>query len=259
MEVVYDLAMKDADAPRLDRIKRTEALLEHDLSRSAANSIKYELLLDPPQQVDVSARSPAAVSSSRGDNSTEATSSNSLDAGDSVTLSSAGPADRAALLKKQSLKPARQVSVVVPIKRSPKLPYSTLQSGLVYDARMRFHTELPLAKLDDDFHPEDPRRIVEIYNELVAAGLVWDPESFEPPSVTQMWRVPVRRASREEICLVHDVKHYKWLRTLSCEFWLLLCVYFFSSTSFRLLHSAPHRADRGQLHRKSTWWPSVPT
>ena len=111
------------------------------------------------------------------------------------------------------------VAVYIPPKpQNIVFPYSSLQSGYVFDRRMRFHTELPLAKLDDDFHPEDPRRILEIYDELMAAGLIWDPEGAEVPSVEQMWHITARKATRDEICLVHSETHYEWCRTLRCRF-----------------------------------------
>lgn len=121
------------------------------------------------------------------------------------------------------------VAVYIPPKpQNIVFPYSSLQSGYVFDRRMRFHTELPLAKLDDDFHPEDPRRILEIYDELMAAGLVWDPEGGEMPSVEQMWHITARKATRDEICLVHSETHYEWCRTLRGRFF---CFFFENSFS----------------------------
>ena len=129
------------------------------------------------------------------------------------------PADISAESKPTHSRSKRLAAVYIPPKpQNVTFPYSSLQSGLVFDRRMQHHTELPLAKLDDDFHPEDPKRILEIYDELVAAGLVWDREGAEMPSVEQMWEITARKATREEICLVHSEGHYEWCRMLRCKF-----------------------------------------
>jgi histone deacetylase 6 len=102
----------------------------------------------------------------------------------------------------------------------PVLPYSSSRTGLVYDARMRFHTELG-SVADDDIHPEDPRRIWEIFHELVVNGLV-EPDTVpeEVASIAsyhpqRLFRIPARLAEPGEICLVHTVQHYEWVESLS--------------------------------------------
>lgn len=110
-----------------------------------------------------------------------------------------------------------QVEVrIPPPPRFPRLPYSSSKTGLVYDARMRFHCE-PLASMirEDDIHPEDPRRIYEIFEELRSAGLVQgSDEDDEDASDEQCWRIHARAASKAEICLVHTPDHYNFIRAL---------------------------------------------
>jgi histone deacetylase 6 len=111
----------------------------------------------------------------------------------------------------------QQVEVVLwPRPKLDALPYSSTQSGLVYDMRMRFHAE-PLEideeKDMDDYHPEDPLRIEEIYQELKKAGLV--PDEFSDPvpqDVYRLWRIPFEEASSSDIQLVHSKRHYNWLK-----------------------------------------------
>jgi histone deacetylase 6 len=111
--------------------------------------------------------------------------------------------------------PVESVKPEVVIQRfaDPALPYSSSRTGLVYDARMRFHTELGAS--EDDIHPEDPRRIWEIYNELVQAGLVEDDsEPNAPFHPFRLMRIQARLAEPAEICLVHSRKHYEWVEDL---------------------------------------------
>lgn len=102
------------------------------------------------------------------------------------------------------------------------LPYSSQRTGLVYDARMRFHTELEIDE-EEDIHPEDPRRIYEIYKDLVSAGLVDaddGKEIDERLKPYKMLRIPTREAEAAEICLVHSVDHYMFMTSLKgndCE------------------------------------------
>ena len=99
--------------------------------------------------------------------------------------------------------------------RQPPLPYSTLKTGLCYDARMRYHTELNPPTQRSDFHPEDPRRILAIYRVLCMAGLADDP-SFKP--ITALVKNPLRRiapryASKSEVALVHEESHFEFLKS----------------------------------------------
>lgn len=119
--------------------------------------------------------------------------------------------------------PERNTIVQVVIPPQPKLdalPYSSNQSGLVYDARMRFHAEIVgYDEKDNDFHPEDPRRIHEIFQELSKAGLVVNPlEDATPEDAFKLWRVPIRPATAAEIYLVHTPEHYEWVKSLAGKF-----------------------------------------
>jgi histone deacetylase 6 len=123
-----------------------------------------------------------------------------------------------------------KVEVLLTPPPDPVLPYSSSRTGLVYDPRMRFHTEL--GATEDDIHPEDPRRIYEIYRELVLAGLV---ETDTSNSVTdsddsgssvcyprqRLLRINSRLASAAEICLVHTQAHYEWVEGLARKSYLL--------------------------------------
>lgn len=80
------------------------------------------------------------------------------------------------------------------------LPYGTLQTGLVYDVRMRFHVEAEPP--EDDLHPEDPRRIHAIFEAFVEAGLAWRDGTSGPANDYYMGRIDARMVTREEVCLV---------------------------------------------------------
>ncbi|TKX27565.1 histone deacetylase domain-containing protein 1 [Elsinoe australis] len=96
-------------------------------------------------------------------------------------------------------------------KYSP-LPYASSRSGLVYDVRMRFHVE-PIPK-DTDMHPEDPRRIFEVYNELCQAGLVDDPANPELAGDYVLLRIPARHATENEILACHSQGSYDLVMNL---------------------------------------------
>ena len=117
--------------------------------------------------------------------------------------------------------PAPSVHVQVripPGPRFPPLPYSSSKTGLVYDPRMRFHAEPTSLMLNqDDIHPEDPRRIHEIYQEIQQAGLVQGPEDIEAGNKAkdeQCWRIHARPADKGEICLIHTPDHYDFIESL---------------------------------------------
>lgn len=80
------------------------------------------------------------------------------------------------------------------------LPLKSLRTGLCYDPRMRFHSEL---KPENELHPEDPRRIYYIYKELCQAGLVKDQMAQEPIVSEPLSRIAARRATEKEIRMVH--------------------------------------------------------
>ncbi|KAF4554094.1 Arb2 domain-containing protein [Elsinoe fawcettii] len=86
------------------------------------------------------------------------------------------------------------------------LPYATSRTGLVYDVRMRFHVE-PMPK-DTDMHPEDPRRIFEVYSELCQAGLVDDPANPDLVGDYVLLRIPARHATEHEILACHSQSSY---------------------------------------------------
>ena len=99
---------------------------------------------------------------------------------------------------------------------STLLPYATSRTGLVYDARMRFHAELPNMSISaDDIHPEDPRRIHAIFDEIRQAGLVGSSSASEDESdENQCWRISPRHATRPEILLIHTEEHYTFVESL---------------------------------------------
>jgi len=82
---------------------------------------------------------------------------------------------------------------------------------------MRFHTEKELDE-DEDIHPEDPRRIYEIFKELKGAGLVASEDEGPLDSRLvpfKLFRIPARHAEVAEICLVHSRAHYDWMSKLT--------------------------------------------
>jgi len=97
-------------------------------------------------------------------------------------------------------------------KSSRVLPYSTSSTGLVYDVRMRFHVEVR-PEQNQGVHPEDPRRIYAIYQELVEAGLVLGTDEGLPSEYV-LGRIPTRDATKAEICAVHSERHYEWVMGL---------------------------------------------
>ena len=106
-------------------------------------------------------------------------------------------------------------------------PTSELSTGLCYDPRMRFHCETDPPKDRNNYHPEDPRRIQDIYLALCEAGLAEDKayrERFNPSVKVvskPLVRIPVRHAQREEVCLVHLPGHYDYMQRTSCKSRLL--------------------------------------
>lgn len=92
--------------------------------------------------------------------------------------------------------------------RPNPLPISSKKTGLCYDVRMRFHATVDA----DDLHPEDPRRIYEIYKAICSAGLVDDPEYTGAKRVGDlMHRIDARLVKKEEAMLVHTDKHWAFL------------------------------------------------
>ena len=100
------------------------------------------------------------------------------------------------------------------VEHEPPTPYSSsLPTGLCYDVRMRYHCELDPPKQRLDFHPEDPRRIFKIYKELCMAGLVKDNLLNTGTLIPNpLVRIAAREILEEEVCLVHDKRHYDMMQ-----------------------------------------------
>lgn len=108
---------------------------------------------------------------------------------------------------------------IPPKPRSQALPIATLKTGLVYDPRMRFHAELPNDSTMDDIHPEDPRRIHSIFEEIREAGLVRGTESSGNDVYDEFcWRIGIRPAERHEILTIHTPEHYDFVSSLPSMF-----------------------------------------
>jgi histone deacetylase 6 len=105
---------------------------------------------------------------------------------------------------------------IAPKPRAAILPYASSKTGLVYDSRMRFHAELPSMSLNaDDIHPEDPRRIHSIFEEIRQAGLVAPSNASEDEQTEHLcWRIAIRAATRPEILLIHTKEHYDLVESL---------------------------------------------
>jgi hypothetical protein len=72
-----------------------------------------------------------------------------------------------------------------------------LKTGFVYDTAMSYHaTPNPM-----EIHPEDPRRIFKIFEILETHGLL-----------KECKRIGSRRATKEEVLLVHNIVHYRKIR-----------------------------------------------
>ncbi|CAG8504690.1 9907_t:CDS:10 [Ambispora gerdemannii] len=67
------------------------------------------------------------------------------------------------------------------------------RTGFVYDIRMRYHGNLH----EGEYHPEDPSRI---------SGIAKILETYN--CTERLVRIPAREATKEEVCLVHSVKHW---------------------------------------------------
>jgi histone deacetylase 6 len=93
-----------------------------------------------------------------------------------------------------------------------------LPTGCCYDDRMKLHMNADFSP--NAHHPEDPRRIHEIFKAFKKSGLVYTgPQSKLPEILKQcptryMWRIPARPATREEICLAHSPDHLAWAENL---------------------------------------------
>lgn len=131
---------------------------------------------------------------------------------------SASPSGRYDRMNVSRRVPTRHSSPQVRIPPKPKssaLPYATSRTGLVYDPRMRFHAELLESSHGaDDIHPEDPRRIHSIFEEIKQAGLVDAVTTEGDAREDQCWRISIRPATKPEILLIHTEEHYAFVESL---------------------------------------------
>lgn len=93
-----------------------------------------------------------------------------------------------------------------------------LPTGCCYDDRMKLHMNADFSP--NTHHPEDPRRIHEIFKAFKKNGLVYTGPESELPRIIRdcptryMWRIAARPATREEICLAHSPEHLRWVENL---------------------------------------------
>lgn len=93
-----------------------------------------------------------------------------------------------------------------------------LPTGCCYDDRMKLHMNADFSP--NTHHPEDPRRIHEIFKAFKKVGLVYTGPEEELPRIMRecpthyMWRISARPATREEICLAHSAEHFDWVKRL---------------------------------------------
>lgn len=93
-----------------------------------------------------------------------------------------------------------------------------LPTGCCYDDRMKLHMNADYSP--NTHHPEDPRRIHEIFQAFKRVGLVFTGSEADLPKILTecptkyMWRIPARPATREEICLAHSSEHMSWVEQL---------------------------------------------
>ncbi|KAE9362747.1 histone deacetylase-like protein [Stipitochalara longipes BDJ] len=94
-----------------------------------------------------------------------------------------------------------------------------LPTGCCYDDRMKLHANADFSA--NAHHPEDPRRIEAIMQEFKDAGLIYSGTQDKLNEILKispnawMWRIAARKATPQEICLVHEVSHYEWVKSLS--------------------------------------------
>lgn len=84
---------------------------------------------------------------------------------------------------------------------------------------MRFHAELPESSTGpDDIHPEDPRRIHSIFEEIKEAGLIHATTAEGDAREELCWRIGIRPATRPEILLIHTEEHYDFVESLQRQY-----------------------------------------
>ncbi|KAJ4228214.1 Histone deacetylase hda1 [Fusarium solani] len=93
-----------------------------------------------------------------------------------------------------------------------------LPTGCCYDDRMKLHMNADFSP--NTHHPEDPRRIHEIFKAFKKAGLVYTGSEADLPRIIRecptryMWRIAARSATKDEICLAHSADHFSWVENL---------------------------------------------
>ena len=96
------------------------------------------------------------------------------------------------------------------IARENPLEYSSKRTGICYDVRMRFHATVD----EEDLHPEDPRRIFEIYKAICVAKLIDDPKFLGVMKQNDlMVGILARPVTKEEALLVHTENHWQFLES----------------------------------------------
>jgi histone deacetylase 6 len=129
---------------------------------------------------------------------------------------SRGYSDTMSIIQRTQMHRSSPKVIIHPKPRSAELPYATSRTGLVYDPRMRFHAELPDMSINpDDIHPEDPRRIHSIFEEIKQAGLIGSNSADEEED--KCWRLKTRFVTRPEVLLIHTEKHYNFVKSLQSK------------------------------------------
>ena len=93
-------------------------------------------------------------------------------------------------------------------------------TGICYDIRMKLHANADFSA--SPHHPEDPRRIDAIMNQLKDAKLVYRGKDSDPWLVEElkkspnkfMQRIKARHATEAEICQCHSAAQFLWAKTL---------------------------------------------
>ena len=101
----------------------------------------------------------------------------------------------------------------------PALYSSFLPTGYCYDVRMRYHCELDPPKERRELHPEDPRRIFKIYQELCVAGLIENEMLNKGHLIPNpLLNIPVRQVTEAEVELVHDKRMWDFMVATQSNF-----------------------------------------
>jgi histone deacetylase 6 len=96
-----------------------------------------------------------------------------------------------------------------------------LPTGCCYDERMKLHINVDWSP--HPHHPEDPKRIEEIFNAFKKNGLIYNGPAENLPQIMRdsptkyMKRILAREARKDEICTVHAPGHFDWVANLAAE------------------------------------------